>query len=160
LLKNPNPIFLILENTQDPGNLGAAIRSADAAGAAAVFISRGSVDVFNPKVIRSAAGSVFHLPFFADADIMCVIEFLKNNGINVYGASLDGAECLYSLDLRHGCAFVTGNEARGLKRETAAACTARVKIPIAGKAESLNAAVACGVLVYEALRQRKEKEGR
>ena len=154
LLKNENPLFLLLENTQDPGNLGAAIRSADAAGAAAVFVSAGSVDIFNPKVIRSAAGSVFNLPFFTEADILIVIDTLKHKGIGVYAASLDGADSLYSLNLNSGCAFVIGNEARGLRRETIMRCGASVKIPVAGKAESLNAAVACGVLLYEALRQK------
>jgi len=154
ILQIQNPLFLLLENTQDPGNLGTAIRTADAAGATAVFVSVGSVDVFNPKVIRAAAGSVFHLPFFTEADILEVIEGIKQNGVSVYAAILEGAVSLYSLDLTAGCAFVIGNEARGLKAETVKRCCAAVKVPIMGKAESLNAAVAGGVLLYEAVRQR------
>jgi len=154
ILQVKNPMFLLLENTQNPGNLGTAIRTADAVGATAVFVSVGSVDVFNPKVIRSAAGSVFHLPFFTDADILDIVDGLKRNGVNVYAASLEGAVSLYSLDLTTGCAFVIGNEAHGLKEETVSRCYASVKVPIIGKAESLNAAVAGGVLLYEAVRQR------
>ena len=154
LLQTNNPLFLLLENTQDPGNLGTAIRTADAAGVTAIFISQGSVDVFNPKVMRSAAGSVFNLPFFTETDILFIIDKLKSNRIKVYAASLEGAVSLYSLNLTAGCAFVIGNEARGLKTETVKQCNAAVKIPIKGKAESLNAAIAGGVLLYEAVRQK------
>ena len=154
LLKVDNPLFLLMENTQDPGNLGTVIRTADAAGVTAVFISNGSVDAFNPKVVRSAAGSIFNLPFFVDIDIVDIVEKLMQNRINVYAASLDGATDLYSLDLSGGCAFIIGNEARGLSIETIEHCSKAVKIPILGKAESLNASMACGILLYEAVRQR------
>jgi TrmH family RNA methyltransferase len=156
LIKNNNPFFLLAENIQDPGNLGTVIRTADAAGVSAVFISRNSVDVFNPKTVRSAAGSIFNLPFFTETDILVLINKLRQNNIPVYGASPNGSVSLYSLNYTGGCAFVIGNEARGLTDATLRSCTAAVSIPIAGKAESLNAAVACGVLLYEALRQKTE----
>jgi TrmH family RNA methyltransferase len=149
-----NPFYVLLDNVNDPGNLGAAVRTCDAAGASGIFVSRGSADVYNPKAVRASAGSVFHLPIYTDVDIKETIGSLRKNSVGVYAADADGAIYPYGLDLTKGCAFVIGNEGGGLNEDTATMCDASVKVPIAGKAESLNASVACGVLLYEAVRQR------
>ncbi|MCL2704438.1 MAG: RNA methyltransferase [Defluviitaleaceae bacterium] len=150
----PDKLYLIAEEISDPGNLGALIRVADAAGADAVVLSSCCVELYNPKVLRGSAGSVFHLPVIEDVDMREVIWELKSRGVRVYAAMPAGAMYPYGLDLRGSCAFVLGSEANGLKWETAELADAFVKLPMPGKAESLNAAVAAGVLLYEAVRQR------
>lgn len=149
-----NPLFILLEQTNDPGNLGAIIRTADAAGASGILLSKDCTDIYSPKVLRSAAGSIFHLPFLKEVDIIEWIKKFKDENINVYAAHLQGAVYPYDIDLKKGCGFVIGNEARGLSDDVVSACAACVKIPLVGQAESLNAAVACGILIYEAVRQR------
>ena len=147
-------LFLLVEDINDPGNLGAIIRAADAAGVDAIWLSPGCADLYNPKVLRGAAGSALHLPVVEGADLRSVISGMKDNGVAVYAAHLAGAAYPYGLDLTDCCAFLIGNEARGLKSETAALADVFIKLPMIGKAESLNAAMAAGILLYEALRQR------
>lgn len=149
-----NPLFILLEETNDPGNLGSIIRVSDAAGASGILLSKGCADIYNPKVLRSAAGSIFHLPFWEKIDIIECIGTLQAKKVHVYAAHVQGAVYPYDIDLKKGCGFVIGNEARGLTGNVIALCDARVKIPMIGRAESLNASVACGILVYEAVRQR------
>jgi TrmH family RNA methyltransferase len=155
----PDGFYLLVEDVNDPGNLGAIIRAADAAGADAVVLSAGCVELYNPKVLRGSAGSAFHLPVVEGADLTEVIRELKRRGVSVYAAHLAGAAYPYGMDLTGNCAFVVGNEARGLRRETADLADAFVKLPMVGGAESLNAAVAAGVLLYEVVRQRVMKNG-
>lgn len=147
-------LFLLIEDINDPGNLGSIIRAADAAGADAVWLSRGCAELHNPKTLRGAAGSAFHIPIAENADLSEVLTALKNDGVTIYAAHLAGAAYPYGLDLRSCCAFIIGNEARGLSRQIAAAADVYVKLPIIGQAESLNAATATGILLYEAVRQR------
>ena len=149
-----NPFLLLAEELNDPGNLGTVIRTADACGADAVFLSKGSVDLYNPKVLRSTMGSMFHIPVFQNVDLKDISAKLKENEIPLYAAHLKGDTFPYGLDLGQSCAFLIGNEARGLSDEAAALCDRWVKIPMPGQAESLNASIAAGVLMYEVVRQR------
>jgi TrmH family RNA methyltransferase len=154
VLNKQNPLFVVLENVNDPGNMGTILRTADAAGADAVFISKGSADVYNPKTVRATMGSVFHLPVFKDVDMQVLISRLKEKNITTVAALLNGTSTPYDVDMTKGCAILIGNEANGLTEETAKTADIPVLIPMPGKAESMNAGVAAGVLIYEAVRQR------
>lgn len=146
--------YVIAEEMNDPGNLGTVIRTAHAAGADGVILSTGSVDLYNPKVLRSTMGSVFKIPVVQNADLKCITSIMKKNGIKIYAAHLKGKNNYFDLDLKSGCAFMLGNEARGLSDKAAALCDCLIRIPMPGQAESLNASVAAAVLIYEAVRQR------
>ncbi len=152
-----HPFFLLAEELNDPGNLGTVIRTADACGADAVFLSKGSVDLYNPKVLRSTMGSLFHVPVFQNVDLNEISKKLKANDIPLYAAHLKGDRLPYDLNLKDSCAFIIGNEARGLSEKAADLCDQWVKIPMPGQAESLNASIAAGVLMYEVVRQRLER---
>ena len=155
LLENSkNGLFIIAEELNDPGNLGTIVRTADACGADGVFLSKGSVDLYNSKVLRSTMGSIFHVPVVTDIEIEQCMEIFKQNSITLYAAHLKGVKTPYQCDLKQSTAFVIGNEARGLSEKTAQKCDILIKIPMPGKAESLNASVAAAVLMYEAVRQR------
>ncbi len=156
ILSVKNGFFIILEEIQDPGNLGTIIRTADAAGADAIFLTKGSVDLYNPKVIRSTMGSIFHLPIFTEMDIDTLIEGLKNSNVSILSAHLKGNLYPYQYNLKKASALLIGNESKGIKESTAQKTDALLKIPMLGKAESLNAAVAASILMYEVVRQRIE----
>lgn len=149
-----NGFFILAEELNDPGNLGTIVRTADACGCHGVFLSKGSVDVYNPKVLRSTMGSVFHLPVISDVDLEECTRRLKAKGITIYAAHLMGQQYPYSFNLVKGCSFILGNEARGLSDTVAKLADVYVKIPMPGRAESLNASIAAGVLMYEVVRQR------
>lgn len=146
--------FIFADRIADPGNLGSIIRTADAAGADAVFVSEGSVDIYNGKTLRSTMGSVFHIDIVENSSPGATLSLLKSRGAEVYGAHLDGGRTLYELDLRKGFVFVIGSEAEGMSAEAASLCSGLVKIPMRGMAESLNASVASGIIMFEAVRQR------
>lgn len=148
------PFFLLAEGLNDPGNLGTIIRTADACGADGIFLSKGSVDVYHPKVLRATMGSIFHVPVVQNIAIEELLEAMATQQIPVYAAHLDGERHPYALDLKKACAFVIGNEARGLSDEAVAGCEELVIIPMPGQAESLNASIAAAVLLYEVVRQR------
>jgi len=151
MLKAKNPLLLMLEDMQDPGNLGAVLRIAHGLGFCGVVLSENCADVYNPKVIRSSAGSIFHIPF-AIASLPQAIATLKARNVSIFAAKAAAEHILYDLDFRGGTAFLIGNEARGLSGEMLGLADLDVGIPT--KAESLNASVACGILAYEAFRQR------
>lgn len=155
LLDAPNPLLVILENIQDPGNLGTIIRTGEGAGITGVIISRQSVDLFNPKTIRATMGSVFRVPFVYADNLKDMIERLHERGIHTYAAHLEGKRYYESFSFREGTAFLIGNEGNGLCRETAELAEEYLKIPMEGRVESLNAAVAASLLMYEAQRQRR-----
>lgn len=157
VLSDKNGLYIIAEEINDPGNLGTIIRTADACGAKAVFLSKGSVDLYNSKVLRSTMGSLFHLPIITDVVIAEVVSKMKERGISVYAAHLKGEKYPQEMDFEKGSAFVFGNEARGLKDETASLCDEYVKIPMPGRAESLNLSVAAAMLMYETVRQRTRR---
>ena len=149
------PLLLILENIQDPGNLGTMMRTAEAAGVDGVIMSRDTVDIYNPKVVRSTMGAIFRLPFAYVDSLDEVMRRCKELGITTYAAHLGGKNNYDKENYQRGSAFLIGNEGNGLTDHLADQADVFVKIPMAGKAESLNAAVAAAVLVYEAARQRE-----
>jgi len=140
--------FIFLENLRDPGNLGTILRTAEGAGMTAVILSKGSVDIFNPKVIRSTMGSVFRVPFLYVEDTLATMKLLQKHGVKLYAAYLSGSEEYDKIPYANRCAIMIGNEANGLLPETAEAADVRVRIPMAGELESLNAAVAAAILMY------------
>lgn len=149
-----NDFVLIADGIQDPGNMGTIIRTCDAAGVGGIVIIKGTVDIYNPKTLRSTMGSIFHIPILLYNDFESLADELKGKGYNIYAASLDTENFLYDCDFKAKTAFVIGNEANGIPKEHMDLCTHKIKIPILGSAESLNAAVAGAVVIYEAVRQR------
>ncbi|TCP11222.1 TrmH family RNA methyltransferase [Crenobacter luteus] len=143
---------VLLEDLQDPGNLGTILRCAAAAGAGAVYLSKGCVDVFSPKVLRAGMGAHFALDIHEEADLAAVLDAFA--GTRVVTA-LDGAVSLYAVDLSGPTAFVFGNEGAGVSPALQALAPARVKIPMPGSAESLNVAMAATVCLFERVRQRE-----
>lgn len=154
-LLETTPLLLLLENIQDPGNLGTILRTAEGAGVTGVILSSDCADIYQPKVVRATMGSLFRVPFYQTEDFLQEIRLLQGRNIKVYAAYLEGSELYDVMDYRGGSAFVIGNEGNGLKRESALAADERIRIPMAGKLESLNAGVSAALLVYEAARQRR-----
>lgn len=150
-----NDFVIIADGIQDPGNLGTIIRTADAAGAGGVIITKGTVDVYNDKTLRSTMGSIFHIPLIFAENFNELSIALKGLGYNIYAASLEGSKYIYDCNFENKTAIIIGNEANGIPAEHMEAVTQRIKIPMPGKAESLNAAAAAAVIIYEVLRQRK-----
>lgn len=147
--------YLFLEDIQDPGNLGTIIRSGEAAGVTAVIASRGTVDLYNPKTIRATMGSVYRVPFFTMDEFGQTIRGIKEQGMKLYAAHLQGS-CLYDEpDYSGKCGFLIGNEGKGLTQKTAELADVYIRIPMEGRVESLNAAIAASVLMYEANRQKR-----
>lgn len=149
-----NSFIVLLDSIQDPGNLGTIIRTADAAGASGIIYSKGSVDLYNPKVLRATMGSVFHLPVVYSENLSDTIRELKGKGVKLLAAHLKGEMPYFHEDLKGPVGIIIGNEANGISEEVACHADAFVRIPMDGKAESLNASVAAGILMYEVLRQR------
>lgn len=140
-------LALVLDAVQDPGNLGTLIRTADAFAAACVIALPGTVDYWNPKVVRAAAGSAFRVPLVSAKDDQAW-QWLADHGFAICGADMDGTD-VRELGLSGRIALVAGNEGSGLRRETRSRVTRTVAIPMPGRAESLNVAVATGILLYE-----------
>ncbi len=146
----------VLHAVRDPGNAGTVLRSADAAGADAVVFTSSAVDVYNPKTVRASAGSLFHLPVVREQATSDAVEALRARGYAIYGTASDGDIDLYELDLSAPTAFLFGNEAWGLPGDALALADATVRVPIRGRAESLNLAAAATVCLFEWARQRRE----
>jgi len=158
MLDAPKPVIMLLEDLQDPGNLGTIVRTGEGAGITGVILSKGCVDIYNPKTIRSTMGSVYRVPFIYVESLQDTVALLKEKGICVYAAHLKG-EAYYdefSYFEKKGTAFLIGNEGKGLTDELAGMADAYLKIPMEGQVESLNAAVAASVLMYETLRQKRK----
>ena len=151
-------LWVILENLRDPGNLGTILRTADSAGATGVICAGTTTDVYNPKVVRAAMGSLLHLPVYGVSSVEEAAVGLKPAGVKFFGAHLKAEQYHFEADLGGSAALLIGNEAVGLSAEAAAQCDVLIKIPMPGRAESLNAAIATGVLLYEAVRQRSSKQ--
>jgi RNA methyltransferase, TrmH family len=154
IMKKETSCILVGENINDPGNLGTLIRTADATGCSLVLLTKSTVDVFNSKVIRATAGSIFNIPIINDLEIDDIFNLLEENNITSIGTHLKGDFNLYDADLSKRNAIIIGNESNGLTDKASNKSTILVKIPILGKAESLNASVASGVILYEVLRQK------
>ena len=147
--KNGKIKLLVLEDTADPGNLGTIMRTAEAAGVTGVIMGKGTVDIFNPKVVRSTMGSIFRLPFAYEEDLKETIQKLKTQGISFYATHLKGKKSYKDIKYSDSSAILVGNEARGLSDEVADLADTYVLIPMQGKVESLNAAVAAALMMYE-----------
>ena len=148
------PLIVVLENLQDPGNAGTILRTAEAAGVSGVILTEGSVDLYNPKVIRSTMGCIFRIPHLVVKSTDELLPELRAAGITTYAAHLRGSISHFEGDYTGGTAFFIGNESRGLSDELSGKLDVLMKIPMSGRVESLNAAMAAGILMYEAKRQR------
>lgn len=146
--------IVILDSLQDPGNVGTIIRTSDAANISAVILTKGCVDLFSPKVLRSTMGSVFHMPIFEGMNINEIILQLRKSGYKVIASHLRGQVNYYDEDLTDKIAIIVGNEANGISDETAELSDRLVKIPMPGRAESLNASVAASIMIYEIVRHK------
>lgn len=139
--------LLLLDGIQDPGNLGTILRTAEASGTDMVIMSEECADIYNPKVIRSTMGSIFRVPFLVE-DLVSVVEELKAEGFCVYGAALEDSENLYEVSFEEKAALVIGNEGNGITTGVLNSVNRRVRIPMKGEVESLNAAVSCALILY------------
>ena len=154
ILESEEACLLLLEDIRDPGNLGTMIRTAEGAGITGIICNHSTVDLYNPKVIRATMGSIYRMPFFQSDDFYSTLTEIKNKNITIFAAHLMGIPYDTKGSFRGKCAFLIGNEANGLTDEASKAADKLIKIPMAGKVESLNAAVAAAILMYEASRQR------
>ena len=158
LLRTEKPLILMLENIQDPGNLGTMVRTAEAAGAAGLILSPDCTDLFGAKSVRATMSAIFRVPVLTGADLQEEIPALQKAGVHIYAACLNDQAQLYdniNYPENGGCAFLIGNEGSGLKEETIRAADQSVYLPMEGQIESLNAAVAASILLYEAARQKR-----
>lgn len=146
--------IMVLENLQDPGNLGTIIRSADACGFDGIILSRDSVDPYNPKVVRSTMGSLFRVPVVIPDNLYEALRSLQSKGIRVMAAHPRDAVPCWEADLRENLALAIGNEGNGLTETLLSMADCRIMIPMEGRAESLNASSAASILLYESMRQR------
>ena len=150
-----NPLLVVLESVEKPGNLGAVLRSADAAGVDAVIVCDPLTDLYNPNLIRSSVGAAFTVPTVACTSEDC-IAFLKSRGIQILTAQLQDSHLYYDTDMRCATAIVMGTEHDGLTGQWRQAATAHIRIPMLGRLDSLNVSVSAAVLMFEAVRQRQE----
>ena len=150
-----NAPVIILDRVQDPGNLGTIIRTADAVGALGLILLEGCVDAYSPKVVRASMGSLFHLPVVQDVTAEEALTWCYRNGYEPAATALKNAQNVYKADISKKMAFLFGNEANGVAEELQAAAETRLFIPMAGLAESMNVAMAAGIILFEGLRQRK-----
>ena len=148
------PLLIVLESVEKPGNLGAILRSADAAGADAVIICDPLTDLYNPNLIRSSIGAIFSVPCIACSSDDC-INFLKQNNINILTAQLHDSKLYYDTDMTCGTAIIMGTESTGLTDVWRKAADAHIRIPMLGQLDSLNVSVSAAILLFEAVRQRK-----
>jgi len=144
--------FIILDRLQDPGNLGTIFRSAEAAGIDGILMSSDTVDVYNPKVVRSTMGAIFRVPFMYTEDLA---GDMKKLGVTAYAAHLSGKNDYDQEDYKVPTAFIIGNESAGISEEIASSADRLIRIPMKGEVESLNASIAATVLMFELARQRR-----
>lgn len=149
--------LLILESIQDPGNLGTMIRTGEGAGMTGIIMNHTTVDLFNPKTIRSTMGSIYRIPFWITEDLAGTIEQVKGKGVSLYAAHLKGKKNYDEPDYTKPCGFLIGNEGNGLTDKTAQQSDEYIRIPMEGEVESLNAAISATLLMYECHRQRRRK---
>ena len=154
LFLNDRPTFMILESLQDPGNLGTIIRTAEGAGITGVILNRASVDIYNPKVIRSTMGSIYRVPFIYSESLPETIKKLKSHDVKLYAAHLDGKRYYFEENYTSACGFMIGNEANGLSDSLTLLADDMIRLPMSGQVDSLNAAVAASILMYEVKKQR------
>jgi len=153
-IQNKTPLILVAEAPEKPGNIGALLRTADAANVDAVIISNPLTDLYNPNIIRSSVGGVFTVPI-ATGSTEDVVQYLKTHNIAIYAAILQDSVAYDTMDFRKSSALVVGTESTGLSQQWRDASTANIRIPMEGKIDSMNVSVAAGILIFEAKRQRK-----
>ena len=149
------PLIIVLESVEKPGNLGAVLRSADAAKADAVIVCDPLTDLYNPNLIRASIGAVFTVPVVA-CDSSACIDFLKSKNIQILTAQLQDSSLYYETDMRCGVAIVMGTESTGLTQQWRLAADAHIRIPMLGRLDSSNVSVSAAILLFEAVRQRKK----
>ena len=149
-------IIVALDDIQDPGNLGTILRTVDSVGLNQILVSKGTADCYNPKVIRSTMGAIFRVKIIECEDLIKVLKELKKNKFNLLATSLQTDNSIYDIDYNKKI-IIIGNEANGVKREIQDMADKKVKIPMLGKTESLNAAVSTGIILYEYVRQKISK---
>lgn len=150
-------LFLVLDNIQDPGNMGTILRTADSINLKQILVSKGTADQYNPKVVRSTMGAIFRVRVIECEDLCKTLKELKKHKIEVYATDLKTDKSIYDVNYKRK-AIVIGNEANGVSTEILNLADTKIKIPMSGKTESLNAAVATGVILYEAVRQKEMKD--
>ncbi len=153
---NLSPLIIVLERVEKPGNLGAILRTAEAAGVDAVIVCDPLTDLYNPNLIRASIGGVFNVPTAVCTSEEC-IAFLKSNHINILTAQLQDSYEYYDYDMTQATAIVMGTESTGLTQQWREAADAHIRIPMLGRLDSLNVSVSAAILMYEAVRQRKVK---
>lgn len=146
-------LILILDDIQDPGNLGTIIRTADSVNLKQIIVSKGCGDVYNPKVVRSSMGAIFRVNIFESDNLVNTIKELKKHNIKAIATDLQTDSSIYDETYKK-CAVIIGNEANGVSKEILDIVDKKIKIPMLGKTESLNASVATAVILYEAVRQK------
>jgi len=152
-IKYDNGFYMLADKIQDPGNMGTIIRTAHAAGALGVILTKGTVDIYNEKTLRATMGSIFKIPVIYDNDLS-IVQKLKNSGFKLVTSSLDTDKNFYDIDLKGKIIISVGNEGKGISQEVYDICDLKIKIPMPGDAESLNAAVAASIMMYEVVRQK------
>ncbi|MGN0710687.1 MAG: TrmH family RNA methyltransferase [Anaerovoracaceae bacterium] len=153
--KNGATNIIVLDRLQDPGNVGTILRTAEAAGYGGVMVIKGTVDLFSPKTVRSCTGSVFRMPVIFKDTPQEALESLKSHGKKVVSTGLEESVYYYDTDLKKDVAVIVGNEGNGVCTEFMEGADVRVKIPMQGQTESLNASIAAAILMYEAVRPYK-----
>ena len=144
--------FLILDNIQDPGNMGTILRTADSINLKQIIVANGSSDCYNPKVVRSTMGAIFRVKVF-ECDLLKVIKELRKHKVKILSTDLNTEKSIYDVDYNK-TAVVIGNEAKGVSNEVLELSDNTIKIPMQGKTESLNAGVATGIILYEMMRKK------
>lgn len=155
VLSGETPLVMILENLQDPGNLGTIVRTAEGAGVTGIILAGDTADLYNPKVVRATMGSVFRMPVIRCGAVADLTKTLHERAIRLYAADLSGSDSYDACDYRGGTAFLIGNEGNGLTKQALDAADVRIRIPMKGAVESLNAGIAAALLSFEAARQRR-----
>ena len=146
-------LFLILDNIQDPGNMGTILRTADSINLKQIIVAKGTADIYNPKVVRSTMGAIFRVKVIEIEDLTKVVKEMKKRKIKVYATDLATNSSIYDVDYKKS-AIIIGNEANGVSKQLLDLADQKIKIPMIGKTESLNAAVATGIILYEAVRTK------
>ena len=146
-------IIIVLDGIQDPGNLGTILRTVDSAGLSQIILSKTSVDAYNPKVVRSTMGAIFRVKIIEAENLVETLKNIKKHKFKVVATSLAGSESIYKMDYDKKV-IVIGNEAKGVSKEILNVSDAKIKIPMLGKTESLNASVATGIIIYEYVRRK------
>lgn len=155
LLDGDRTHLLILDSIQDPGNLGTMLRTGEGAGITGLIMNKTTVDIYNPKTIRSTMGSLYRVPFIIVDDLVDTLSKLKEYGVKLYAAHLKGESSYDKQSYKGACGFLIGNEGNGLSDEVAECADTYIRIPMEGEVESLNAAVSAALLMYECSRQRR-----